>query len=245
MTAEDVLERLASLGRPEIVESMSRFGITAPRSFGIPTPVLKQFAREVKTEADDRHLLALELWKTGNYDARAVAFLIDDPKLLTREQMDAWAADFDNWATVDGTCSYLFCRSAFAYEKAVEWAGTQPEFVKRAGFALMAYLAIHDKRAADAKLAAFLPIIEEHAGDDRNFVKKAVNWALRQIGKRNQELNQLGVETAKRIISQNTKSARWIGADALRELTSDKTQQRLIPKGASQPRKNTTKTSNS
>ena len=143
MTVDEVLKRLASLGRPEIIEGMSRFGITTPKSFGVSTPVLKQFARDVKKQADDPHLLALELWKTGNYDARAVAFLIDDPQKVTQQQMDAWAADFDNWATVDGTCCYLFCRTPFAYEKAVEWAAKTPEFVKRAGFSLMAYLAVH------------------------------------------------------------------------------------------------------
>src|SRR5687767_13910958 len=134
MTVDKVMNQLASLGRPEIVTSMAKFGISTPKSFGIKTPELKQFAREAKKNAADRHVLAQELWATGNYDARAVAFLIDDPKQVTKEQMDAWAADFDNWATVDGTCSYLFCLTPFAYEKAVEWAAKKPEFIKRAGF---------------------------------------------------------------------------------------------------------------
>ncbi|MGH9947997.1 MAG: DNA alkylation repair protein, partial [Pyrinomonadaceae bacterium] len=180
--------------------------------------------------ADDRHVLAQELWETGIYDARAVAFMIDDPKQVTRKQMEMWARDFDNWATVDGTCCYLFCRTPFAYEKAVEWAGKKPEFVKRAGFSLMAYLSVHDRMAADAKLAAFLPIIERHSDDDRNFVKKAVNWSLRQIGKRNLRLNILAVETAERIKLQNSKSARWIAADALRELKSENVLDRLRKK---------------
>src|SRR5437763_3302580 len=123
---------------------MSRFGIITRKAFGISSPLMTQFAREVKKQADDRHALALELWQTGNYDARAVAFMIDDPKQVTPKQMDAWAGDFDNWATVDGTCCYLFCRTPFAYEKAMEWAAKEPEFTKRAGFAMMAYLAIHD-----------------------------------------------------------------------------------------------------
>jgi 3-methyladenine DNA glycosylase AlkD len=143
--------------------------------------------------------------------------------------MDNWAADFDNWATVDGTCCYLFCLTPSAYEKAVEWSGRTEEFIKRAGFALMAYLAVHDKKAADDKLSAFLPVIEMHAGDDRNFVKKAVNWALRQIGKRNTNLNRLAIASAKRIKQQNTKPAHWIAADALRELTNEKTRKRLSP----------------
>jgi len=231
MTAVEVLNKLESLGDPDTVSGMERFGIVTPRSFGITAPVLKQFAREVKKLAKDRHALAQELWDTGNYDARAVAFLIDDPKQVTREQMEAWSLDFDNWATVDGTCSYLFCRTPFAYEKAFEWADRDPEFIKRAGFSLMAYLALHDKKAGDDKLAAFLPVIEQHADDERNFVKKAVNWALRQIGKRNLNLNKLAIETAERIKLQETKPARWIASDALRELKSENVLARLATRG--------------
>jgi len=230
---KDVLAKLESLGDPKIVAGMERYAISTPKSFGVSTPVLKQFAREVKKQAEDRHTLAQELWDSGIYDARAVAFLIDDPKKVTKKQMDAWAKDFDNWATVDGTCSYLFCRTPYAYEKAVEWAGRKPEFIKRAGFSLIAYLAVHDKKAPDAKLADFLPIIEKHSGDDRNFVKKAVNWALRQIGKRSLELNRLAVETSERIKLQNTRSARWIASDALRELKSPKILDRLKEKEGS------------
>lgn len=232
MTADEIIKRLRSLGSPESVAGMERFGIVTRKSFGIPTPVLKQYAKEVKKQAADTHALALELWETGIYDARAVAFLIDDPKKVTRKQMDAWARDFDNWATVDGTCSYLFCRTPFAYEKAFEWADKKPEFIKRAGFSLMAYLAVHDKKVEDGKLTAFFPVIENHADDDRNFVKKAVNWALRQIGKRNLNLNKLAVETAERIKLRNTKTARWIASDALRELRNEKTLERLRQKFA-------------
>ena len=183
-----------------------------------------------KKHAEDRHKLALELWEKGIYEARAVAFLIDDPKLVTRKQMNAWAKDLDNWATVDGACCYLFCRTPFAYDKAFEWAEDKREFVKRAGFSMMAYLAVHDKKASDDKLSAFLPVIERHSDDERNFVKKAVNWALRQIGKRNLHLNQLAIETARRIKEQNTRSARWIAADALRELQNEKVTERLRTK---------------
>lgn len=227
MTADEVIDKLKSLGKPENVTGMERFGIVTEAAFGITAPVLKQFAKEIKKQAADRHALAQDLWNSGIYDARAVAFWIDDPKLVTREQMDAWAGDFDNWATVDGACGYLFSRTPFAYEKAVEWAGKSPEFVKRAGFSLMAYLAVHDKKAPDEKLAPFLPLIEKHADDDRNFVKKAVNWALRQIGKRSFLLKDLAVETAERIRLQDTKAARWIAADALRELKDNKVIARL------------------
>ena len=230
MKAADVIIKLRSLGSRENVAGMERFAIVTQESFGVPTPVLKQFAREVKKQAADRHALAQELWESGIYDARAIAVLIDDPKLVTRKQMDTWAKDFDNWATVDGACCYLFCRTPYAYEKAVEWAGKDREFIKRAGFSLMAYLAVHDKKAPDQKLAAFLPLIEENSDDDRNFVKKAVNWALRQIGKRNLDLNKLAIETAEQIKLQNSKPARWIAADALRELRSDAVGQRLKKK---------------
>jgi len=227
VTADEIIEELRQLADPAKVADLERYAIKTPKWFGVRAPELKAFAREVKKLVADRHATAAELWKSGIYDIRAVAFLIDDPKKVTPEQMDAWAADFDNWATVDGTCSYLFCRTPYAYDKAFEWAEREEEFVKRAGFALMAYLAVHDKKAPDEKLAAFLPVIEKHAYDDRNFVKKAVNWALRQIGKRNLNLNRLAIDAAERIRLQNTRSARWIAADALRELKDDKTLERL------------------
>ena len=227
MTVDEIVKKLASLGSSKNVEGMSRFGITTKTSFGVPTPILKQFAREVRKQTDDRHALAKELWATGIYDARAVAFLIDDPEKVTKKQMDAWVKDFDNWATVDGTCGYLFCRTPFAYQKAFEWAEKEPEFVKRAGFSLMAYLAVHDKKAKDVDIAMFLPVIEKHSDDDRNFVKKAVNWALRQIGKRSLVLNKLAVDAAERINGQDSRLARWIASDALRELRNEKVLERL------------------
>ena len=153
--------------------------------------------------------------------------MIDDPKKVSKTQMESWASDFDNWGTVDGTCCYLFCRTPFAYEKAIEWSKSKHEFIKRAGFALMAYLAIHDKKADDNAIAQFLPVIERHSNDERNFVKKAVNWALRQIGKRNTGLNKLAIKTAERIKQQDTRSARWIASDALRELKNEKVLARL------------------
>lgn len=230
MTADEIINELRELSDPAKIADLERYAIKTPKWFGIRTPELKAFAREVKKLAKDRHELAGELWNSGIYDVRAVAFMIDDPKMVTPEQMNSWAADFDNWATVDGACSYLFCRTPYAYDKAVEWAERIPEFEKRAAFSLMAYLAVHDKKASNARLAAFLPLIERHVDDDRNFVKKAVNWALRQIGKRNTELNVLAIESAKRIRSTGTKSGRWIAADALRELESDAVKERLSRK---------------
>ncbi|MBV9240950.1 MAG: DNA alkylation repair protein [Acidobacteria bacterium] len=144
--------------------------------------------------------------------------------------MENWLSDFDNWGTVDGTCCYLFCRTPFAYQKVFEWAEREPEFEKRAAFALIAYLALHDRKAENENLAAFFPLIERHAWDGRNFVKKAVNWALRQIGKRNSDLNRQAIETARRIHLQGTTSARWIASDAVRELQSPLVRSRLLRK---------------
>ncbi|HEX6125609.1 MAG TPA: DNA alkylation repair protein [Pyrinomonadaceae bacterium] len=231
MTVAEIIKKLESLGSPENVAGMKRYAIVAPSVFGISTPVLKQLARDIKKQAPDRHSLAQQLWDTENYEARAIAFLIDDPRQVSLEQMENWAADFDNWATVDGACSYLFCRTPHAYAKAFEWADRDEEFVKRAAFSLMAYLAVHDKKADDEKLAAFLPVIESHSDDERNFVKKAVNWALRQIGKRSLYLNKRAVETGERIKAQDSKPARWIASDALRELRSEKVLGRLRSKG--------------
>ena len=227
MTVDEIVKKFESLGSAENVAGMARFGIVAKKAFGVAAADLRQLAKEIKKETAGRHALALELWKTGIHDARAVAYLIDDPKQVTGVQMDLWAQDFDNWAIVDGTCGHLFCRSPLAYEKVLEWSERDEEFIKRAGIVLIAWLAVHDKKADDDKIAALLPILERHANDERNFVKKAVNWSLRQIGKRSLFLNKLAVDTANRIKLQNTKPARWIAADALRELTRDKVIERL------------------
>jgi 3-methyladenine DNA glycosylase AlkD len=230
MTVDDIIRELTQKSDPANRAGLDRYGIGTTNALGIRVPDIKRFANRLRKQVTDRHATALELWGTGIFEARAVAALVDDPKQVTSGQMDSWATDFADWATVDGTCSYLFCRTPFAYEKAMEWAEREQEFVKRAGFSLMAYLAIHDKKAPDEKLAAFLPVIERHAQDDRNFIKKAANWALRQIGKRSVYLNGLSVATAERIHSQGTKSAKWIGSDALRELRSPSVQQRLAKK---------------
>lgn len=230
MTTDEIIDELRQLSDPSKLMDLDRYAIKTAKAFGIRSPELKAFAREVKKLVTDRHATALELWESGIYDARAVAFLIDDPKKVTIKQMDEWCADFDNWATVDGACGHLFCRTPYAYDKAFEWAERQPEFEKRAGFSMMAYLAVHDKKAPDEKLTAFLPMIEQHSDDERNFVKKAVNWALRQIGKRNYALNTLAIESAERIKTTGTKAGRWVAADALRELKNDAVRERLSRK---------------
>jgi 3-methyladenine DNA glycosylase AlkD len=153
--------------------------------------------------------------------------MIDDPRAVSEAQMERWVADFDAWDICDCCCGYLLDRTPVAYEKAVEWSGREEEYVKRAGFALMAYLAVHDKKAPDEKFLAFLPVIVRESDDERNFVKKAINWALRQIGKRNLSLNAAAIGSAREIQKRGTKAARWIAADALRELTGDAVQERL------------------
>jgi 3-methyladenine DNA glycosylase AlkD len=182
-------------------------------------------AKEIKKN----QALSLELWETGIHEARLLAGFIGDPKQVTEKQMDEWVADFDSWDVCDQVCMGLFDKTSFAYKKVVEWSGRKEEFVKRAGFAMMAALAVHDKKTGDEAFLGFLPIIERESTDERNFVKKAVNWALRQIGKRNRGLNKKAIETAKRIETQNpnSKCTRWIAKDALRELSSAAIQKRL------------------
>lgn len=230
MNAEEIVKKLESLGSPENVAGMARYGIVTKKAFGVAAPQIREIAKAAKKAAPDRHALALELWETGIHEARAVAYLIDDPKQLTSQQMENWVADFDNWAICDGTCGHFFCRSKLAYAKALEWAERDAEFEKRAGIVLMAWLAVHDKKADDELIAEFLPVLEDLADDERNLIKKAVNWSVRQIGKRSLWLNSKAIATAERIKNRNTKAARWIAADALRELKSEAVGARLLKK---------------
>lgn len=202
---------------------MARFGIETRHAFGISIAQLKPLVKQYRKQ----HALALALWATGKHEARLLAALIDDPKQVTEAQMEEWARDFDSWDVVDQCCNKLFDKTPFTYAKALEWSARPETFVKRAGFVLMATLAVHDKKADEAQIAAFLPIIEREAADERNFVKKAVNWALRQIGKRSLSLNEQAIATARRIEQQESKAARWVAKDALRELTRETTQYRL------------------
>ena len=230
MVTDEIVKKLKSLENPVNIAGMARFGIVTKKAFGISAPVLKSLAKEIKKQTQDRHTLALELWQTGIHEARIISYLIDDAAQVTEAQMDDWVKDFDNWAICDGTCGTLFCKTQFAYQKAFEWSERDEEFIKRAGLVLPAWLAVHDKKTDDTKIEQFLPILESKANDERNFIKKAVNWSLRQIGKRNLHLNNLAIETAEKIKAQGTKSARWIAADALRELTNEKVLERLNKK---------------
>lgn len=197
---------------------MARFGINPANTLGVPIPNLRKLAKEI----DGKHEFALELWNSGIHEARILASMIDDPKLVTEEQMDKWMEDFDSWDVCDQVCMNLFDKTPFAFKKAVQWSNGHQEFEKRAGFALMVCLAWHDKGSSDQNFLAFFPLIKQASTDKRNFVKKAVNWALRQIGKRNPALRSLAIDCAKEIAKIDSPSARWIAKDALRELTIKK-----------------------
>lgn len=220
---EKIMDELRRHADPEAREGMARFGINPAGTLGISIPTLRAIAK--RTGKD--HGLALRLWASKVHEGRILAGFLDEPSKVTEQQMDEWVEDFDSWDVCDQVCANLFDKTPFAYEKALEWSSRPGEFVKRAGFALMAALAWHDKDAADERFLPFLQAIEREAADSRNFVKKAVNWALRQIGKRSKVLNAAAVASAERIREQQSKSAAWIASDALRELTSDKVRQRL------------------
>jgi 3-methyladenine DNA glycosylase AlkD len=222
-TKDEIIGKLRSLSDPKAVVGMARFGINPKNTFGVSVPHIRSIAKEVGRN----HLLAQQLWSSGIHEARILASMIDDPKMVTEDQMEKWATGFDSWDVCDHCCGNLFDKTEFAYRKAVEWSARDEEFVKRAGFALMAELAVHDKTGDDKDFLRFLSIIEKHPEDDRNFVKKAVNWALRQIGKRNLLLNKAAIQVSRRIQQRESRGARWIASDALRELTSKAARRRL------------------
>jgi 3-methyladenine DNA glycosylase AlkD len=217
-TAEEILAHLKSLADPENVEGMARFGINPANTLGVSIPTLRGLAKSHRCD----HALALGLWSSGIHEARILAAFVDDPKQVTAKQMEAWVKGFDSWDVCDQVCGSLFDKTAFAHQKAVQWSRRREEFVKRAGFVLIASLAIHDKQSGDEAFENFLPIILREAGDERNYVRKAVNWALRQIGKRNKGLHAKALKVARGLSSSGSRTARWIGSDALRELENVK-----------------------
>jgi 3-methyladenine DNA glycosylase AlkD len=202
---------------------MARYGISVEGTLGVSMPDIRRMGKEIGKD----HPLAEELWASGIHEARILAALVDDPKQVSEDQMERWVSDFDSWDVCDQVCGNLFDKTAFAWCKAVEWAARDETLVKRAGYVLMTQLAVHDRKADDSEFEQFLPIIAKGANDERNFVKKAVNWALRQIGKRSIHLNRLAIQTAEDIRNFDSKSARWIAADALRELRGEAVQRRL------------------
>ena len=221
--ARRLLHEFEAMGNPANVAGMARYGIRSARVLGITVAVIRARANAIGRD----HELAAALWDTGVMEVRILAALVDDPALVTETQMETWVREFDSWALCDGVCSVLFDRTPFAIDRARAWVRRREEYVRRAGFVLMAALATHDKTAPDPLFLSFLPLIEKGASDGRNFVKKGVNWALRQIGKRNLALNAAAVAVCRRLVTREDASARWVGRDALAELTDEQTLARI------------------
>ena len=214
MTAEQIIANLKQYANAQAVEGMARFGIRPTQALGISIPTLRKMAKEIGRN----QVLALELWDSGIHEARLLASMIAEPRLVSAGQMEEWVNDFDSWDLCDQVCGNLFDKTPYAYQKAVQWSQQEQEFVRRAGFVMMAELAVHDKQAPDEAFLPFFPLIKQYADDERNFVKKAVNWALRQIGKRNDHLRGLALACAYDIQRMDSKTARWVAKDALKEL---------------------------
>ena len=225
-TKAAALRALRELADPRVRAKLPYFGVNVPKAYGISAPVLKALARDIGRDQE----LAEQLWSSGIHEAKILAALIGESDKVTATQMERWVRDFDSWDVVDTACCYLYAAAKPAWEKIYEWSTRRAEFPKRAAFSLAAYLSYKDKVAEDARFERFLPIIEREAHDERNFVRKAVNWALRNIGKRNLGLNAAAIRSAERIRQQNSRAARWIAADALRELKSEAVHARLRTK---------------
>lgn len=218
-----VLRELKELADPKVRAKLAYFGVNVPKAYGISAPVLHAFARHIGRN----QALAEELWSTGIHEARILATLIGEPEKITAAQMERWVRDFNSWDLVDTACCYLYAQAKPAWAKIIEWSRRRGEFEKRAAFSLAAYLAYKDKVAENSKFELFLAVIERESHDERNFVRKAVNWALRNIGKRNLRLNAAAIRSAERIHRQDSRAAQWIAADALRELKSEAVQARI------------------
>ena len=222
-SAEEVLGKLKAKARPDQLEGMARYGMVSEKRLGISIPELRKMAKEIGKDHD----LALKLWKSGIQEARILAAMIDRPEEVTEQQMEEWVRGINSWDVCDQVCMNLFEKVPFARKKIGEWSGREEEFVKRTAYSLIACLAWHDKKAPNEDLIRFLPIIKEGATDERNYVRKAVNWALRNIGKRNANLNKAAIEAAREIQRMDSRAARWVAADALRELESEAVQKKL------------------
>ena len=222
-SGDEVLKKLKAKAKPDHVGGMARYGMVAEQRLGVSVPDMRKIAKEVGKD----HTLALELWKTGIPEAKIVAAMIDEPGKLTEEQMEEWVKDINSWDICDQVCMNLFEKTPLAWKKILDWSKRREEFVRRTAYALIACLAWHDKRAEDEKFVKLFSIIKRGATDERNFVKKAVNWALRNIGKRNLHLNKAAIKTAKEIQQIDSKAARWIASNAIRELESEAVQRRL------------------
>jgi 3-methyladenine DNA glycosylase AlkD len=225
-TKAAALRELRGLADPKVRAKLAYFGVNVPKAYGISAPVLNALARHIGKDQE----LAEQLWSSGLHEAKILATLIGESQKVTATQMERWVRDFDSWDVVDAACCYLYAAAKPAWDKIYQWSTRRAEFPKRAAFSLAAYLSYKDKVAGDARFERFLSIIEREAHDERNFVRKAVNWALRNIGKRNLRLNAAAIRSAERIRQQDSRAARWIAADALRELKSDSVQARLRKK---------------
>jgi 3-methyladenine DNA glycosylase AlkD len=223
MDCNQVLEKIKSLGNPEAVAGMARYGINPKNTYGVSMPNLRSMRKAIGTN----HKLAEELWSSGVHEARILAGIVDDPKATTEEQMERWIRDFDSWDVCDQCCKNLFARTRFVEKKVEEWTRRTEEFVKRAGFVLMAEMAVHHKDAQNSVFMSSLHIIRREATDERNYVKKADDWAMRQIGKRNLHLNEKTIAMARAIGKIDSKSARWMASNALKELQSEKIMRKL------------------
>jgi 3-methyladenine DNA glycosylase AlkD len=220
---QDIIQELESLSKPEDIKGMARFGINSKKAFGVKIPELRRMSKK----AGKNHEIAEKLWDAGYNETKILASLIEDPKKVKEDQMEKWVIGFNSWDICDQCCNNLFYKTPFAYKKIFEWSERKEEFIKRAAFTLIAVLAVHDKKATDNKFKQFYTLIIRESTDNRNYVKKAVNWALRQIGKRNKNLNNESIKIAEEIQKIDAKSAKWIAADTLRELKSEKVQKRL------------------
>ncbi|MFN2158796.1 MAG: DNA alkylation repair protein [Anaerolineales bacterium] len=219
----EVMEMLQSAADAENLDGMARYGMSTEKRLGVKVPQIRQIAREVGRD----HQLALDLWDTGIAEARIVASMVADPELVTEDQMDKWITDFNSWDVCDQVCMNLFEKTPLSWGRIRAWHSREPEFERRAAYALVACLAWHDKNAPDGKFIELIPLIEEAAVDERNFVKKAVSWALRNIGKRSSGLNRVALATARGLIKSDDKTSRWIGKDTIRDITSPAAQRRL------------------
>jgi 3-methyladenine DNA glycosylase AlkD len=227
MTLNEILNDLKSRENSKNRAGMARFGINAEKAFGISVKYLRELGKKI----GKNHKLALELWATGFHEARILATIIDEPNKVSKSQVNKWINDVNSWDLCDQLCNNLLVKTVFAYDLAFEWSKSKTEFKKRAGFTLFAVIAVHWKHLEDFDFIKVFPRIIEEANDDRNFVKKAVNWALRQIGKRNSNLNNLAINTAEVLAGSESKSARWIGKNALKELTDKNVFIRLMENG--------------
>ncbi|MFC1936565.1 DNA alkylation repair protein [Chloroflexota bacterium] len=226
MTVEEILKELKALGSPGDAAGMARFGINTEKAFGIRIPALRALAKRIGKD----HALAQTLWDTEFHEARILASMIDDPAEVTEAQMEAWVLDFNSWDLCDQVCGNLFDKTEIAFEKAVEWIGREEEYVKRAGFAIPAWAAFHLKKLPDEDFEIFFPLAVGAATDERNFVKKAVSWALRNVGKRSLGLHARALETAREIEKNQDKTAQWIARDVIKELSDKKQIERLKKK---------------